>query len=65
MVVVVHRRPLTDFSRAKFIVKNIDVDLEMDCSSRNDTIFTEQYDDSIKMLVYLSLFESALTLCQN
>ena len=54
MVVVVHRRPLTDFSRAKFIVKNIEVDLEMDCSSRNDTIFTEQYDDSIKMLVYLS-----------
>jgi hypothetical protein len=27
-------------------VKNIDVDLEMDCSSRNDKIFTEQYDDS-------------------
>ena len=42
MVVVVHRRPLTHFSRAKCIVKNIEVDLEMYCRSRNDTIFTEQ-----------------------
>lgn len=37
----------------------------MDCSSYNDTIFTEQYNDSIKMLVYLSLLALLLTLCQN
>lgn len=39
----------------------------MDCSSSsyNDTIFTEQYNDSIKMLVYLSLLALLLTLCQN